>query len=196
MPVETSPQAAPGDLEIVRQFLNTINLENRRDQFTTPSALQGWLAERALIGPQDTIDETGRLRACAFREALRELAYANHGDPMDPHAGDSLAAAAHHASLSFAFDAGRRRLRLESNAAGFDAALGRLLAIVYRAMTSGTWERLKACRKRSCCWAFYDHSKNRSCTWCSMAVCGNRMKAQRRRERDGARSASAGVAGH
>jgi len=194
--MNTSPQAVPPDLEIVRQFLNTASLQDRREQFTTPGALHAWLTDHGLIGPEDPIDETDRLRACAFRESLRELAYANHGAPMDPHAGDSLAAAAHHARLSFAFEAGPRRLRLESTAAGLNAAIGGLLSIVYRAMTDGTWERLKACRKDSCRWAFYDKPKNRSGTWCSMATCGNRMKAQRRRERHGARSASGGIAPH
>ena len=45
-------------------------------------------------------------------------------------------------------------------------------------MADGTWRRLKACREDTCQWAFYDRSKNRSGTWCSMAVCGNRAKAR------------------
>ena len=32
-------------------------------------------------------------------------------------------------------------------------------------------------------WAFYDHSRNRSGTWCEMGKCGNRAKARRWRER-------------
>jgi predicted RNA-binding Zn ribbon-like protein len=66
---------------------------------------------------------------------------------------------------------------------GIDGALGRLLAIVFRAMNDGTWERLKACPADDCEWAFYDWSKNGSGTWCDMAVCGNRAKARAYRER-------------
>jgi predicted RNA-binding Zn ribbon-like protein len=38
-------------------------------------------------------------------------------------------------------------------------------------------ERLKICG--NCGWLFLDRSKNRSRTWCDMAVCGNRIKANR-----------------
>lgn len=41
-------------------------------------------------------------------------------------------------------------------------------------MLDGTWQRLKACRE--CSWAFYDHSKNVAGSWCSMKVCGGRVK--------------------
>jgi predicted RNA-binding Zn ribbon-like protein len=37
-------------------------------------------------------------------------------------------------------------------------------------------ERLKICP--NCEWLFLDRSKNRSRTWCDMAVCGNRVKAR------------------
>lgn len=37
-------------------------------------------------------------------------------------------------------------------------------------------ERLKICP--NCEWLFLDRSKNRSRTWCDMAVCGNRAKAR------------------
>lgn len=37
--------------------------------------------------------------------------------------------------------------------------------------------RMKICG--SCGWLFLDRSKNRSRTWCDMAVCGNRAKARR-----------------
>lgn len=47
-------------------------------------------------------------------------------------------------------------------------------------------ERLKICP--NCSWLFIDRSRNRSRTWCDMAVCGNRTKARRhyRRNREGA----------
>ena len=72
---------------------------------------------------------------------------------------------------------------LEPQARGVDGALGRLLAIVHRAIQTGSWERLKACRQDGCAWAFYDRTKNRSGAWCSMEVCGNRAKARSYRER-------------
>jgi Conserved protein containing a Zn-ribbon-like motif, possibly RNA-binding len=38
-------------------------------------------------------------------------------------------------------------------------------------------QRMKICG--NCGWLFLDRSKNRSRTWCDMAVCGNRVKANR-----------------
>jgi predicted RNA-binding Zn ribbon-like protein len=64
-----------------------------------------------------------------------------------------------------------------------------LLAITATAMLDGTWQRLKACPGHECGWAFYDHSRNQTSRWCSMAVCGGRAKARahyhRRRDEDG-----------
>jgi predicted RNA-binding Zn ribbon-like protein len=63
-------------------------------------------------------------------------------------------------------------------------ALDGVVAIALGAMLDGSWSRLKACR--NCCWSFYDYSPNRSATWCSMQLCGNRTKtrAYRRRQRN------------
>ena len=47
-----------------------------------------------------------------------------------------------------------------------------------RAMADGSWSRVKSCRNDTCRWLFYDHSRNRSGTWCTMAICGSRMKSR------------------
>ena len=81
------------------------------------------------------------------------------------------------------FDPDGRSARLEPVRAGVDGAIGRLLAIFERSQCDGTRERMKGCPDLECGWAFYDWSKNRSATWCDMAVCGNRAKARAYRER-------------
>ena len=43
-------------------------------------------------------------------------------------------------------------------------------------------DRLKICP--NCEWLFLDRSRNRSRTWCDMAVCGNRTKAKRHYRRN------------
>ena len=77
-------------------------------------------------------------------------------------------------------------LALDVRGAGTDHALGRVIVAAYEAMLDGSWTRLKACRQ--CSWVFYDTSKNRSGSWCSMQLCGNRTKtrAYRRRKSSGA----------
>jgi predicted RNA-binding Zn ribbon-like protein len=64
-------------------------------------------------------------------------------------------------------------------------ALDEVAAVALAAMLDGSWPRLKACR--NCHWSFYDYSPNRSATWCSMQLCGNRKKtrAYRRRKAEG-----------
>jgi predicted RNA-binding Zn ribbon-like protein len=61
-------------------------------------------------------------------------------------------------------------------------------AVAFAAMLDGRWERLKACPRDVCGWAFLDRSHANRGTWCSMRVCGNRVKAgayYRRRTRGG-----------
>jgi predicted RNA-binding Zn ribbon-like protein len=77
---------------------------------------------------------------------------------------------------------------LDAQGRGVDGALARLLAIVSAAAESGQWERLKACPRDPCFWAFYDRSKNRSGRWCRMEDCGNIEKARAFRERKRARA--------
>ncbi len=69
--------------------------------------------------------------------------------------------------------------RFEAVGDGFDGALSAIVAAIHAGIAEGTWERLKSCERDICRWAFYDHSKNRSGHWCSMAVCGQREKNRR-----------------
>ncbi len=173
--------AAPGDLELVREFLNTHDVEEGLDEIASPDQLGAWLAGRGLA-PGNGLSAADVERAVSMRESLRALTLANNGDPLDPQAIPNLNSIASGASLRVRFDA-QGDTALEPVGEGSEAALGRMLAIVFGAMEDGTWGRLKACREDTCQWAFYDRSKNRSATWCSMAVCGNRAKARTYRER-------------
>ena len=174
-------QIAPGELELVRQFLNTHDVEDGVDKIATPDDLRAWLAGQGL----DSGERLGRAdveRATALREALRALTLSNNGEPLNGDAVSTLNSIAGRAQLLVRFDPHGHTM-LEPAGEGADAALGELLAIVFRSMAEGTWQRLKACRADTCQWAFFDRSKNRSGTWCSMSVCGNRAKARAYRRR-------------
>jgi predicted RNA-binding Zn ribbon-like protein len=182
-PADDHPKAAPGDLNHIRRFVNTIDLEDGSDEITQPDALRDWLAERDLLDPGAELTPADVRQAHELREALRKMLLANNGDPVDPAAVDTICDSAKRAELQVRIDA-EGQARLEPVRTGIEGAIGRLLAIVFRAQAEGTWERLKACAYHDRCeWAFYDWSKNRSGTWCDMAVCGNRAKAQAYRER-------------
>ena len=168
MPRYDLPNAAPEPLRFVQRLVNTVDLERDRD----------WLAEFiADEGLSPTAAELERARQT--REALRELLYANNRQPTegDPHA--VLRATAERAR--FTLDLASPELAAQ--APGVDGLLGRALAVGYGAMVDGTWQRLKACRNHGCRWAFYDYSKNRSASWCSMQLCGNRHKTSAYRAR-------------
>ena len=64
--------------------------------------------------------------------------------------------------------------------------LSAIVAAVATGRADGTWERLKACRQETCRWLFYDGSRNRSSSWCSMQICGSREKQRAYRRRRGA----------
>jgi predicted RNA-binding Zn ribbon-like protein len=175
-------QAAPGQLELVRGFVNTLELETCEDVVGDSGGLKTWLAEHRLLEPGAPVSPMAVQRAAAVREALRWLLRSNAGEPVDPDAVATLEAAVHWSRLTVVFD-DRGRIRVEPGRPGVAGAVGRLLAIVADAMADGTWSRLKACGASDCRWAFYDHTRNRSGRWCSMAVCGNRAKVRAYRTR-------------
>ena len=176
---------APGELELVRAFVNTTDLQDGPELLGSPSDIGAWLGEHGLLDSRAPVTAPDFRRAIQVRESLRALMVANAGDPLDPAAAPTLDAAATRAKLALRFD-GDGRTSLEPRAGGVDGALGRLLATASASMADGTWARLKACRRDSCHWAFFDHTKNRSGAWCDMSSCGNREKSEafRRRHAD------------
>jgi len=176
---------APGDLALLQGFVNTFDADDEEpvEDFTDPQAVERWLVHHELMSqPDEPFTSADFDHVMQVREAFRAILVAKNGGPDDPGAIDTLNAAAKGAELLVRFDpAGATRLSPVRR--GADEAVARLLAIAERAQTAGTWERLKGCPDEGCGWAFYDWSKNRSATWCSMETCGNRAKARAYRQR-------------
>jgi hypothetical protein len=163
------PTAAPDPLRLVQLFVNTTAHETGRELLATPGALRAWLVEVGFDpGP---VGPVALRRAHALRADLHALISRSPG-------GAAMTAAADRARLSVDL----RGPRLVARAQGFDGALGTIVAVAYEAMRDGSWDRLKACR--NCGWAFWDESRNRSAAWCSMQLCGNRLKVRRHRARN------------
>ena len=154
------PNAAPEPLRQVQLFLNSVDLHNEIEW------LPDWLESRGLSGERE--------RAAQLREALRSLVLGNNGLPVDPAALETVNQAFERVVLRLD-QAGQLRLEAEQD------ALDQIPVIVLEAMLEGSWPRLKACR--NCRWCFYDYSPNRSATWCSMQLCGNRTKTRAYRSR-------------
>jgi predicted RNA-binding Zn ribbon-like protein len=186
-------QGAPGRLEVVRRFVNTQDVEDGIEELETPAAVRAWLREQGLPDVP-RLDASRMERLIGLRDTLRRLLLANNGgtdngDAQDKPALERLRAEAARVPLQVRFDS-EYQSALVPGGAGIDAVIGELIGIVHEAMADGTWRRLKACRSETCEWAFYDRSRNRSGTWCSMAVCGNREKARSYRRRHGSRESA------
>lgn len=171
--------SAPGALEIVRNFVNTVEIDQATDPLSPDDALAQWCREE---GGFPDADEATLADLREFREALRGVLEANAGEGEAAERWQALKPYASRAG--YAMDITPAGPALRPLGSGADSVIAVVLAVVYDAIAQATWPRLKACRKHSCRWAFYDKSKNGSGAWCSMRVCGNLVKAQRRRARE------------
>jgi Conserved protein containing a Zn-ribbon-like motif, possibly RNA-binding len=220
--------------ELLRDFVNTYDVEKDADELASPAALTSWLHARGLIGAGDQATGDDLAAAVTLREGLRaalrrnheRAAARNHPPPAaqpPPRPATGLPAGTPPSPAEICTGARRRagrpavppppgptdylttllatlpvRIsldgpapRLEPVVGGVRGGLTRLAAAVIDAHAAGTWPRLKVCVEDTCQWAFIDSSKNRSRSWCSMRICGNRTKTRAYR----ARNRAAGAAG-
>jgi predicted RNA-binding Zn ribbon-like protein len=174
---------APGRLGLVQAFVNAFwDLDaGGADMWADAAGYRGWLLRRGFGA--GGAGETERAQAVEVREALRELARRNHDDEAAIGAAPALEVldrTPRATPVAVRFDPAPRHEPLGD---GHAAALGLVLGIVAEAMADGAWLRLKACPGPHCGWLFYDASRNHSSQWCSMRICGNRVKGQRFRTR-------------
>lgn len=174
-------EVQPERRRIVQTFLNSVDLEDGVEAFGTTDGVRDWIVAHGLAGPALQVTEGDRERAIRLREGLRDLLAAHTGDPVDGATREGLDAVLQGVSLTVRFAGDGPGL--QATGRGIDAVFGQLVAIIQTAAIDGTWNRLKTCRNSACRWAFYDASKNRSGTWCAMAICGARDKARSYRRR-------------
>ena len=137
------------------------------DQFATfPAAAERFCAERALFG---SIAPVGPSRTEAFLR-LREA--------IDRHFRAQVLGESGRETLADLLETAALMLRSASSETTLEAATARS---ALRLAVMPEPDRLKICG--NCGWLFLDRSKNRSRTWCDMAVCGNRIKANRHYQR-------------
>ncbi|TYB50150.1 CGNR zinc finger domain-containing protein [Nonomuraea sp. PA05] len=154
----------PFPAELVRDFVNTFDVEAQADELASPAELAVWLREHDLIGPRDRAADDDLQIAHALREGLRAALRRDRADLPD-------------LPLRVAMRAEGPELVPEAD--GVRGGLARIAA----AALGAAWDRLKVCAEASCQQAFIDLSKNRSRSWCSMRVCGNRTKTRAYRAR-------------
>lgn len=152
------------DIALVLDFLNTFDASGA-DVLDDEHSWRAWVAARDLRDPESAA------RARAVRDGMRTSIAAGPEVP-----GSAFPDQVTGAAVSVELVDGVPRLRGEGG-------LGAVLVAAARMAIHGQWGRLKICPAEDCQWAFFDRSRNRSRTWCSMRVCGNREKARAWRKR-------------
>jgi predicted RNA-binding Zn ribbon-like protein len=178
---KSEPTSLQPEIDLLVDFVNTYDLEEETDAIADPDMLRGWIAEQAGEHLPD-LDESEAQRLLELRESLRALLRANNGGEAGEGETQALREAAERSRYRLSFgEEGRLSLApARADLGGFES---RLLLAIERLQCEDAWPRLKACTDDGCQWAFYDATRNRSRTWCSMDVCGNREKTKRYRQR-------------
>jgi predicted RNA-binding Zn ribbon-like protein len=171
------------EIDLLVDFVNSHDLEEETDAIADPGLLRTWIAEHAGEYLLD-VDERDQRRVLELREALRALLRSNNGGEAGEPELEPLRKAAERSRYRLSFD-GDGHLSLAPARADLTGFESRLLLAIERLQCEEAWPRLKACTDEECQWAFYDTTRNRSRTWCSMDVCGNREKTRRYRSRKG-----------
>lgn len=173
---------APGQLRLVQQFVNTYNheFEPERDRLRSAEDARRWLVSHGMLQEHERVSAADRRWLVRVRESLRTAIASGDQGRTDAENASTLTEASRRSGLIIDFGSDTRP-RLRSEARGVHRAAGYLLAAIYDAGLAERWNRLKACRQ--CGWLFFDRSRNRSAEWCSMSICGNRVKNRSYRRR-------------
>ncbi|WP_405806242.1 CGNR zinc finger domain-containing protein [Streptomyces sp. NBC_01187] len=153
------------DEELLLAVLNSAPVIDRHptDALSAEGAAD-WI--RAL-GGRGTREECDRLRR--VRDALHLLIRRTSSDVS------SLASALDRARLRPAVSPEGVSWQLE---AAPDEELAVRVVIAWSRVTTELPQRLRACANEECNLFLIDHSRPGTARWCSMAACGNRMKAR------------------
>lgn len=161
---------APVDETFLLDLLNSTPIVDgtQRDDLGTAQAGRSWLRARGHAGSSDEL------------QALREARSALQSVVRGQHPGRSLAPLLDDVYYRPSVSDDGVQVRLDAPS-GRAAAVRAVLA--WDALHRSRPGRLRACENPECALFLIDHSKANRARWCSMAVCGNRMKARRHYER-------------
>lgn len=183
-------------------FVNTELVERERvvDLLGDVGDLIHWLRESGVVDPEEAGAAFERLegtaegdrlfeRAKEFRKVLREASERfDGGGSVAPglvgEINDLLAQRLGHYELAHTpegFDIRFRALPVQSD--GPEMLLVPVAESVARFLADADPHLVKGCENPGCVLFFYDTSKNHTRRWCSMATCGNRVKARTHYER-------------
>jgi hypothetical protein len=124
-------------LELILDFVNTVDFEEDREELDSAASLQRWLAAHGLVAENARAVGADLRAALTLREAIRDLALANNGVDVDAgEAAHALEWAARRGRLVVRFGEDGS-VRFEPGAAGIAGALGKLAAAARRRAGGG-----------------------------------------------------------
>lgn len=190
-------------------FVNTqlVQEGTRVDLLEQPGDLLQWLRDSEMLGEQSLREVTrsfGRSRLeealrCAkdYRKALRTALHklSQHGT-VDGNALEETNRLLQEPRSIFALSDTMRGTKLQQKwIVGQPADLSRPIAFAFaRLLTDQHSGRLRKCQNPECILFFLDTSKSGTRTWCSMNICGNKMRiaAFRKRQQSSGRRRGGG----
>ena len=140
----------------------------QQDMLDTAQAGRAWLRAHGHSGSTAEWQATRTART-ALQAVVRE------GEPVT-----SLAPLLDNVSFRHSVSTNGIEWQLDAPA---DQAAAVRAVLAWDAMRRARPGRLRPCANSECALFLIDHSKPNKARWCSMAVCGNRMKARRHYER-------------
>ncbi len=191
-----------GNLELVGGYLclDFVNTVSSRDEaagceyLTRYEDLVAWARHAQICTHEEAdglVDTASRqpglaaaalARAVALRESIYRILTATV-DGREATGGDLavLNAALREVSsrLALSPSAGRFEWTWVPDEDGLDQFLWPIVRSTADLMTSMDLERVRQCARDGCDWLFVDLSKNQSRRWCSMNLCGSRVKSRR-----------------
>ncbi len=174
-------------------FINTLVVENQQnvDRLADFDDVADWLHQAGVISADDKADLIGKWHGTpagvsALKE-VRQFRAVLRGMMEGLAAGKQLEASAieeincvlrHRTGFEHLhFEEGQVKLK---SCYSFDQPVHLLVPIARstaRFLSQENLSLIKKCQNPKCILLFYDSSKNQTRRWCSMKICGNRMKA-------------------
>lgn len=182
----------PADILLLLAFANTLDersftrhgvRHSGGDELATVAGAGRWLAGHALLAAEARLVPGELADLVTLRDALRWALAAKAGGRPEARVLPDINAALTRITLVLQFDEETGMPQLAPGTRGTAAAIALLAGTVAAAAARGSWHRLRMCAASDCRWVFYDTSRRGGGRWCSMAVCGNRVKTRRYRQR-------------
>jgi len=171
-------------------FLSTLRARRIDEPFeflTSPAMLDAWFDESGLVPGGVGATEEDLASAFELREAAYALIWSRlHKRPMPQDAVDVVNAYAAKPPLQIRLGAGSW-----TPSGSAEQALSQIARETIEIAGGDETHLLRECGRDICTQIYLDRSRGRRREWCSMTVCGSRMKAKAYRDRKRAQAAAA-----